>query len=66
VGARTLAPSPGPSTKEPIMFRFRRFLLLCIFCLPLAIAALGCEEKRKVYKETTVEPTVIKKDFIVE
>jgi hypothetical protein len=53
--------------KEPKqMSRFRRFLLLCVFCLPLAIAAIGCEEKREVYKEKTVEPRVIKKDFIVE
>ena len=48
------------------MLRFRRFLLLCVFCLPIAFAAIGCEEKREVYKEKTVEPHVIKKDFIVE
>ena len=48
------------------MVRFKRFLLLCLFCLPFVIAALGCEEERTVYKEKTVEPHTVKKDFIVE
>jgi len=48
------------------MRRLGRFLLLCVFCAPLLLAALGCEEKREVYKEKTIENTPVKKEFIVE
>ncbi len=48
------------------MRRLGRLLLVCVFCMPMLIAAVGCEEKRKVYKETTIENKPVKKEFIVE
>ena len=48
------------------MFRIGRFLLVCVFCLPMLLAVIGCEEKREVIKEQTIENKPVKKDFIVE
>ena len=47
------------------MLKLGRFLLLCVFCVPLLLAAFGCEEKREVNQERVIEKKHAP-DFVVQ